>query len=174
MSNVLDISTVSTIWKDAYEKSGKEHASDIRQMLELLEKILNKFPAAYIAIDAVDECSEPAQVVKYLRWLHENTGRKVRVMLSSRPQTDLVKSLPGVAVIKISRELTGKDLELYVREAVTNAFETGLIISKDTRLREEICSSLIKNAGGMYVARISQPNTLGSFGFPFSWKFSVN
>ena len=60
----------------------------------VLQDILDRFPQAYIMIDALDECIERGKTLNWLDKLISGAGRKaanLHIMVTSRPERDIDK-----------------------------------------------------------------------------------
>jgi hypothetical protein len=142
--------TISS-WEEAFNASGGPHACDLDQMRQLLHDVINNFPMLYVSIDAIDESSDPQQLVEELRQLTERTKVTVKILFSSRPLEESlteVESIPNdIPTIEVSRNETTKDLDCYVRTQVERTFKNWRI---DNKMRMKIISTLIEKADGMY------------------------
>ena len=120
-------------------------------MTEILQSIFeNLSTTMYIVIDAVDECEKPGELITTLRQLNQESHRKLKILLSSRPEQKAALHRKLDLGIEVTPENTMADIELYSRTEVDKAIDDGTLIFGSDQLKHEVVSTLIKGANGMY------------------------
>jgi NACHT domain len=117
-------------YKQAGASGNFEPATDIKKLEEFLQKILITIDRPlFVVIDGLDECDRASQnnLLRSLKILMQKTPR-LKVILSSRPQEEILEQLDGIAKIDL-----GSDAERD-RVIVEKTVERKLFyLSKDVR-----------------------------------------
>ncbi|KAH8750634.1 hypothetical protein BGZ57DRAFT_718406, partial [Hyaloscypha finlandica] len=119
-------------------------------MLEILKKV-----PAMIVIDALDECSRH-QRPKFLQALTEILARtslkRVKVLISSRDDQDIVCKLGLFPNVYISATDNHDDITRFTVEELDNAIQTGIFLrgQVSSELRQHIIDTLIAKAQAMF------------------------
>lgn len=127
-------------------KSGGHQASS-DALLTTLTAALTHFPRVFIVVDALDECSERQQMLKYLKLLSEASNTHIIVL--SRRERDIELALEDVATqIALTAANVDHDIALYVRHRMAESEDMRMWSSSD---RGKVQDKLISKADGMYV-----------------------
>jgi hypothetical protein len=111
--------------------------------------ILEAFNDVYIVLDALDECAEKKDILK---WVKETTSwrkSKLHLLVTSRLEEDIAKHLrlldPNHVYIK--QDLVGRDIERYINSILDgeDSFEKW---GDETKVN--IKNTVLKSAEGMY------------------------
>jgi hypothetical protein len=115
---------------------------------EVLRGILIRTAKAIIVVDALDECSEPEELVEFIGEMKSWRTANLRLLVVSRQHfegTDAMEDLHPVHV-SIQDEVANNDILAFVKE----------ILSKDIKLRQwpqgvkkQIETALISKSNGM-------------------------
>ncbi|KAJ7603453.1 ankyrin repeat-containing domain protein [Mycena polygramma] len=84
-------------------------------LLAMLDAILSQFTGAYIVLDALDECSEPDELVEFISTLRGWTS-PVHLLVASQPRTIFVDSaaFEGASVVNLEPDITHADILRFV------------------------------------------------------------
>ncbi|KAF2175541.1 hypothetical protein K469DRAFT_610300, partial [Zopfia rhizophila CBS 207.26] len=118
-------------------------------LLSILHSILKAAGETYLILDALDECSERAELLEVLREIVEWGLENLHISVTSRGEKDIEEALIGLHSAQF--RLEGKGVNEDIREYVHRT------ILKDTRLKKwpaevqtEITSLLTGKAGEMF------------------------
>ena len=107
------------VWyKDALSSGNFEPAASPKKLVEFLQRIVQTLDRPlFIAINGLDECDERSRctVLNTIRVLSQGTS-KVKTILSSRPQEEILEDLGGMTSIYLDAE-AGRD-EIIARSTV--------------------------------------------------------
>lgn len=132
------------------ELYGKGHQQpSIGALEETLRQVIDEFDEVFIMIDALDECTERASVLKWIEtstiW---NVG-KLHLLVTSRPEKEIGDRLKLLqpAQISVEREAKNRDIEIHLDRILStdNAFTLW-----DDENRGLIKTTLLERADGMY------------------------
>lgn len=122
-------------------------------LLEVLRHTIQEFPQSYIILDALDECTDRAELTAILERMAGWNLDESHLLVTSRKEHDIQMSLESIIdtqnTICLESKLVDRDILTYVRHTLS----TDKSLSKwqkDPAIREEIESALIKGAHGMY------------------------
>ena len=129
------------------------HQPSVNQLEDCLRDNLNRFPHAYIVIDALDECTEREMTLNWVKKLVAGTDRKtenLHIVVTSRPEPDIKKVFEALDShpIDIGETDENKDIMKYLKFQMgsKSKFE-----KYDENTQREIKSGLAKGAEGSYV-----------------------
>lgn len=124
-----------------------------QESLDLIISLADTYTQTSIVIDALDEC-DPQERRKFLDSLRTiiKTSRLVKIFVSSRDDSDIVRRLDGVPNLWIEVRDNEDDIQRFVQKEVTRCIESkDLLNGKVTEeLKGEIIMSLANKAQGMY------------------------
>ena len=111
--------------------------------------ILEAFDEVYIVLDALDECAEKKEILK---WVKETTSwrkSKLHLLATSRVEEDIAKHLRLLDSdhVYIKQDLVGRDIERYINNILDgeDSFEQW-----GDEIKANIKNTVLKSAGGMY------------------------
>ena len=124
------------------------------QLLSISHGLLNdiKDQDIFFIIDALDESKERNKLLRLLKRLHEQKHPKLHILVTSRPELDIEKSLKAMtsdeARINIQSKLVRKDILTYIQDRLEN---DGSLERFKLRpeVYEEIKKALMNKADGM-------------------------
>ena len=126
----------------------------LEQLLSVSHGVLNgiKGRDTFFIIDALDECNERKKLLELLEVIHERKHPKLHILVTSRPELDIEKSLKAMtsdeARICIQSTLVQKDVLTYIQDRL----ETDEALERfkfQPEIREEITRALMDKADGM-------------------------
>lgn len=113
----------------------------IRELTDHIFICAKHFSKVFIVIDALDECENPNEGWKLMRFLIAATQLEhVRLLITSRPQLSIDNALKSVSTILISGQKS--DIETYIRSNIEYR-------RWRKELREEVVSNLVFSAEGL-------------------------
>ena len=122
-------------------------------LLEVLYQIVQGFPQSYIVLDALDECTDRVELMDILERIAKWRLKKLRLLVTSRKERDIERSLECVVdeqnAICLQSKLVDKDIYTYVRQRLSDDKSLSKW-QEDPDIRHEIEVALMKGAHGMY------------------------
>lgn len=158
---------------DMYHKSSGE-APQFDMLTELLEKVVEQtLKTTYIIIDGLDECPSRQILIdtmERLRRTSKNTN-SVKILLSSRPEYDIKRSLSGKTCFSIMPKHITLDMETHVRAELAQMPKLCIL---QHSVREELVSNLVSRADGMFRWVQCQLDTLRKIRTPRALQDALN
>jgi hypothetical protein len=112
--------------------------------------ILEAFDDVYIVLDALDECAESEELLKWIKNMTSWRKGKLHLLGTSRPVEDIAKYLRSLNPkhVCMMENLITYDIEKYIDSILhqDNAFKHW-----DSEVKATIKNKLLENVGGMYV-----------------------
>lgn len=132
--------------------SGQQMPS-VDSILHVLQQIIETQTTTYVILDALDECSDRAELMdaidKIAGWRLEN----LHVLVASRSERDIESSLEfiadGCTVVPLQRAVVDNDIRKYVHHRLS--VDKSLKKWQDDKVRNEIETAMMAGARGMYV-----------------------
>lgn len=125
----------------------------LHALLEVLQQMMQEFPHVYIVFDALDECSERAELTDILETMTAWQLQNSHILLTSRIERDIESSLETFIrqqnIVCLQSELMDRDIQKYVQQRLSEDKQLNKW-GKDLVLRQEIEAALMKGAHGMY------------------------
>ena len=113
-----------------------------------------EFPQSYIVLDALDECTDRAELMDILERIAGWKLEESHLLVTSRKERDieisLERSVDDQNTICLQSKLVDKDILIYVRQRLSDDKSLSKW-QKDPNIRYEIETALTKGACGMYV-----------------------
>jgi hypothetical protein len=122
----------------------------VESLQSTLLLVLEAFGEVYIVLDALDECAERKDLLKWIKAMTSWRKGKLHLLATSRPEATIAKILRSLDPRHVHMEpklITG-DIERYIHSSIDEeeAFERW-----DDKVKMTIKSALLKRAVGMYV-----------------------
>jgi hypothetical protein len=112
--------------------------------------ILEAFDHVFIILDALDECAERKELIKWIKDMTSWRKGKLHLLGTSRPVEDIAKYLRSLDPdhVRMMEDLINYDIEKYVYSILhqDDAFEHW-----NSEVKATIKNKLLENTGGMYV-----------------------
>jgi hypothetical protein len=134
-----------------YERCN-DHQPSVNQLEKTLRDILNRFPYAYIVIDALDECTEREMTLNWVNKLVAGTDWKaenLHIVVTSRPESNIEEVFKGLDPhpIDVGETDENQDIMKYLKfQMAKSKFK-----KYDENTQRKIESGLVKGAEGSYV-----------------------
>jgi hypothetical protein len=129
------------------------HDGDAQPSVESLQAtlllIIEAFNDVYIVLDALDECAERKDVLK---WIDQTTSwrkSKLHLLATSRPEEDIAKHLRSLDPdhVNIKQDLVSRDIERYINKILYDEDSFG---KWDDEMKTNIKNTVLESASGMY------------------------
>ncbi|KAI5839362.1 hypothetical protein DFP73DRAFT_634572 [Morchella snyderi] len=140
---------------DLERKNGFSSGSfDVARARDLILALLPSYPQATIVIDALDECdrSTRASLIAAVKCILGSSS-VVKIFISSREDSDIVRALKDVPNITISARLNSGDIERFVYSELDRRIENGDLLDGliSEGLKAAIRKTLIDKSDGMFM-----------------------
>jgi hypothetical protein len=138
--------TLANLYQSCH--NGRSQPS-VESLQSILFTILEAFGDVYIVLDALDECTERKDLLKWIKQMTSWKRSKLHLLTTSRPEEDIAKHLrlldPDYVYIK--QNLVTHDIEMYIDCILDgdDSFEQW-----GDKIKAIIKNTLLENAGGMY------------------------
>jgi hypothetical protein len=142
--------------KEAYQMATLEGPEaqklDMQRCTNLISQlVLHK--AVFMIVDALDECnpSRRHELMKFFDNMLVISDSKIKVLVSSRDDNDIVKRLRAVPNIPIRKDDNTEDIQRFIQEKVNEYIEDGRLLEGNISgdLKKEVISDLEAGAQGM-------------------------
>ena len=116
----------------------------------VLQMILGGFDSTYIILDALDECSERDKVLDWVQTviLHKNEHLGLHLLTTSRPEKEINDKFNSYHCVDLVKASGNHNIVAYLDNQLQNDSHWQ---KWDQEIQDEIKSTLIKQADGMYV-----------------------
>jgi len=116
-------------------------------LVATLQSILGDFPMTYIILDALDECTDRAELLELIREI-SGWKMKIHILATSRKERDIEEALEPLLTgqICVQSEQINGDIQLHVRERLHNDPK---LKKWPVKVKEEIEKALMDGACGM-------------------------
>jgi hypothetical protein len=135
---------------DQLYRLGKRAEAD-DELTSVLYALVKHFSKVYVCIDGLDECEKNAQVtiLSIVNQLTRSDHTAVKVIVTSREESFISKSLREFPRLRISADKSSSDITAFIEETVKLNIRLGTLTIRDSSLESEITSALINGADGM-------------------------
>ena len=116
----------------------------------VLQMILGGFDSVYIILDALDECSERDKVLDWVQTviLHNKENYRLHLITTSRPEKGISEKFNSYNCVDLVKASGNHNIVAYLDNQLQNDSDWQ---KWDQKTQNEIKSTLIKQADGMYV-----------------------
>ena len=126
-------------------------------LMNVLQQMLQEFPQSYLILDALDECTDRAELMRILEQMAGWQLEKIHVLVTSRKERDIESSLEEIIneeyIVCLQSQVVDKDIQIYVRQRLSD--DKGLKKwQKDAEIRQEIETTLMEGSRGMWVYQL--------------------
>ncbi|KAG0649187.1 rad55 [Hyphodiscus hymeniophilus] len=149
--------SIPTCLNEVYEQGG---TPSLKDLLGVIEAIVEDFDKIYIVIDAIDESPEPRdELLNVLQDLASDPRfEKIKLLATSREYNDIEKTMgPISASISMMNPLLGEDIRLYTRSKLSSNHK---FKHWPPDLLAVVLEALSTNAKGMFRWVVCQIHTL--------------
>jgi Cdc6-like AAA superfamily ATPase len=139
----------------SFDKGNRQPSSDA--LMIVLQQMLQEFPQSYVVLDALDECTDRGELMRILEQMAGWQLETLRVLITSRKERDIESSLENIVngeyIICLQSQVVDKDIQLYVRQRLSNDKGLGKW-RKDADMKREIEMTMMKGSRGMLVSHL--------------------
>jgi hypothetical protein len=139
--------TLTKLYQSCHD--GRSQPS-VQSLQSVLFTILESFDDIYIVLDALDECTERKDLLKWVKQMTSWKRSKLHFLTTSRPEEDIAKNLRSLDpdYVDIKQDLITRDIKRYIDCVLdgNDAFNRW-----NDEITENIKSKLLESAGGMFV-----------------------
>ncbi|KAL9628986.1 MAG: hypothetical protein Q9164_007071, partial [Protoblastenia rupestris] len=130
------------------ERQSKSNFSD-EYLMGIVKKVLESFREVYIVIDALDECEQGEEVLRWIQKLVESRDDRLHLLVSSRQDYHFRNAFqpPTTSILALDEYTFEKDIQLYIRERLST---DPRMMRWPSSVQNDIEQSLIINAGGLF------------------------
>jgi len=135
---------------DLYDEwSPSAQSPSVKSLQGTLLRILDRFHHAYVIVDALDECVNLSNVLKWIKEMTCWRVGKLHLLATSRDEQDIAAVLEPLAAVSIqlAGESVDGDIALYLEEGI----EEMTAWKGNAHTRDIVKKSLLEGAQGMYV-----------------------
>jgi hypothetical protein len=137
---------------DLYTQCGNGHQEPTLDDLQnTLQKILDGFSSTFIILDALDECVEREKILNWIQTfiLDKDITLRLHLIVTSRPEQEINDQFKSHHYIDLVKESGNHDLKAYLDYQLQN---NSALQKWKFDTQEQIKSTLLKKADGMYVS----------------------
>jgi hypothetical protein len=139
--------TLAKLYQSCHD--GKSQPS-MQSLQSVLLTILESFDEIYIVLDALDECTEKKDLLKWIKQITSWKRSKLHLLVTSRLEEDIAMDLRLLDPdhVYIRQDLITPDVERYIDCTLRgeNAFNRW-----NDKIKANIKCKLMESAGGMFV-----------------------
>ena len=121
---------------------------DKKSLLSILLSVLRSPLRTYLIIDALDECSQPGEMLRLLSDIYRQCSEEVNVLVTSRKERDIELVLDGLASSSIGIQQTVVDADIRIH-LKTCLVEDAKLRRWPPAVKEEMEDALVRGAHGM-------------------------
>ena len=114
----------------------------------IVKEVLESFREVYIVIDALDECEQGEEVLRWIQKLVESRDDRLHLLVSSRQDHHFRNAFqtPATSILTLDEYTFEKDIQLYIRERLST---DPRMMRWPSSVQNDIENSLMVNAGGL-------------------------
>ena len=142
---------VPKVLADMYSHCGNGYQQpSLDDLHSVLQQILSGFNSAYIVLDALDECSERDKILNWVQTviLHKNQNLRLHLIATSRPEKAINDKFNSYHCVDLVKASGSCNIVAYLDYQLQNDSDWQ---KWGPEIQDEIKSTLIKQADGMYV-----------------------
>ena len=125
----------------------------VEALLDALRQMSEEFPATYIILDALDECTDREALMSTIETVASWQLESLHVIVTSRKERDIESSLESLVdaynIMPLQSALVDEDIRKYVRHRIS--IDKKLKKWRGGEMQAEIEVALMRGAHGMYV-----------------------
>jgi hypothetical protein len=133
-----------------YRKCGSEQQQSVEDAIHaLLQDMMDQIECKYVILDALDECSDREELLRFVCRLADSKPKGLLIMATSCRERGIEEQLRPIADhnINIQSAIVDEDIRVYVRHRpVTDS----KLKKWPPAVQDEITSVMMEKADGMY------------------------
>jgi Cdc6-like AAA superfamily ATPase len=130
----------------------RQRHPSLDDFLQVLQYMIQEFPRSYIILDALDECTNRAELMDVLKSMTEWRLEQCHILVTSRQERDIKSSLEDLVdkqhIIHLQSKSVDQDIHTYIRQRLSHDKNLEKW-QKDCDIRQAIEEALLKGAHGM-------------------------
>lgn len=134
------------------ESMGEDLKRNLTAAKDLLRSLILHAGSVYLVIDGIDEISQSERgrmITELLELVDSCDG--LRVIISSRPEADLMRALDDTTVAIQVHENNEKNIECYVEESTQRMFKARRVLRRDQDEIRKLLAPIARRANGMFL-----------------------
>ena len=139
----------------AYEDEGSVSGPlTLKEITNLLLKLVQYYPTVTIILDALDECKPEARpkLLESLERILRESSTLVKIFVSSRDDQDIVCKLQRYPGLELSSDKNSEDIKTFVQSETTRLIDNQTLLRFSDNKKElikKIVAEVIRGANGM-------------------------
>lgn len=131
-------------------KRQSKHNFSKEYLTGIVKEVLKSFRGVYIVIDALDECEQGEEVLRWITELVESKGGRLHLLVSSRQNQQFRSTFENLttSILTLNECTFEKDIQLYIREQLNT---DPRMMRWPSSVQNTVEQSLVVNAGGLWV-----------------------
>jgi hypothetical protein len=118
---------------------------------EIFGVLAKTFYGVYVVVDGLDEGNEAVDSLNLLLAMSRQVSPLMKLLVTSRPDTQIRKFFASSSQFELTKELTGPDIRDFVTRQVDATVRPRSLRPTDPRLRKEIIDTLVSGSSGRFV-----------------------
>jgi hypothetical protein len=142
---------VPTVLTELYHSChGGGSQPSVESLQATLLRIIEAFDDVYIVLDALDECAERKDVLKWIKQMTSWRKSKLHLLATSRPEEDIARDLRLLDPdhVNIKQDLVSRDVERYINSIL---YDEDSFEQWGDEINADIKNTVLESAEGMYV-----------------------
>jgi hypothetical protein len=148
--STLSAEEFNVYWHSISQKRDLDRFHYLTQYTDSVIEVLTIIPETFIIIDAADECTDRQILLTELLKIYNLCSTSLKLLITSRPEVDLLRDLRNMPTLELVPFKTARDIRRVVETMVDESIRRGKLRLRVPGLRNEIISSLVNGANGMY------------------------
>jgi hypothetical protein len=137
---------LTKLYHSCHDGGAQPSVESLRATLLL---ILEAFDDVYIVLDALDECAERKDVLKWIKQMTSWRKSKLHLLATSRPEEEIAKDLRLLDPdhVNIKQDLVSRDIVKYINSIL---YDEDLFGKWSDEISANIKNTVLESADGMY------------------------
>ena len=113
--------------------------------------LLDFYPRTTLILDALDECLDRAILLNSLEAVAAKSKQPIKILISSRPEGDIRRSLSHLTNIEITEAKNDKDITAFIHSTIdTSNYQWTSTLSKSPALKNDVVTTVVSKSRGMF------------------------
>jgi len=141
--------------KDLYTTHSRDaRTPNFSTLCEVFRSIVAYYDALFVIFDALDECEQRADYMKFLQELVCNVGRSsccIKLFVTSRREHDIQRAFSTTPKVEVAAEKVQHDIDSFVKHEIQERKNEGHLALNNPDLEARVIESLCSRASGMFL-----------------------
>jgi hypothetical protein len=142
---------------DKHESDGNHETLSLDVLQSLLLSSIKSHGMMTLLIDALDECQTRAAILPWLSNLTALSSQRIRVLVSSRKESDITSILARVPQIKLDSTNMSSDITLMLTSRIKQRQKENAQFFSQAELQNQVTDALVDGSQGKYVFLPTNP-----------------